>query len=351
MTEERIDEVFWSKHGLDDRAVGTLTDEEVARIEAIVRGRVESPDRVRAFDVLAAARGVGALGALSEAARDESLDPAVRAAAIGHLGRIGGRDAEGILAGLLSETKESSLRMRVALALAKAGGPDVLPAFEKFVDESEPHVRRRAEFARSVLAYRHGIAGYELPTPSFEDLTPYPQEDGFTVRSERASLQEAATALADLGRDSYGLQLARDNIHGIDCGPTRMVLALDEVAAKAMLSTRDDRPRILGIVGQQSPEDGSYSVKWLVFSTPDKEETQVSVHRQTGEPVLFGSAGGKRGTARFALSAVVAVGNPSATVEGDFEGGRLSLAGMSAATVGAAAGRGKRIPLADDAGG
>jgi hypothetical protein len=348
MTSERIDEVFWSKHRLDDRAVAALSPEEVARIESIVRGRQENPNRVRAFDVLAAARGEAAVGALADAARDDSADPSVRAAAVGHLGRIGGQDAEGILLGLIGEARDPGLRIRVAQALAKAGTPDALPAFDELIAGSEPRVRQRAEFARSVLAYRHGVGGYELPLPSDDDLTPYPQLDGLPVRSSRASLQEVAAALSDLRRDGYGLELARDAVHGIDCGESRLVLAMDEVASKAFLSARDSRPRLLGLIAQQSPEDGSYATRWLVFTTPAKGETRLSVHRQTGEQVLFGSAVGSRSEARFHLSSVVAVGNPSATVEGDFQGGRLSLAGMSATTVGVAGGRGKRIPLVDE---
>lgn len=350
MTSERIDEVFWSKHRLDDRAVAALTDDEVGQIEAIVEGRVESENRARAFDVLAAARGAAAVGPLTIAARDDSLDPAVRAAAVGHLGRIGGPDAEGVLIGLAADTKDPSLRMRIASALAKAGGPDAMRALDGLVDDPESRVRQRAAFARSVLAYRHGIAGYELPVPADDDLTPYPQLDGLTVRSERAILQEAAAVLDDLRHDSYGLQLSRDSIHAIDCGPTRMFLALDEAGAKAVLSARDDRPRLLGVVAQQSPEDGSHDVKWLVFSTPAKGETHVSVHRQTGEQVLFGTASGKSGSAKFEFRSVAAVGNPSATVAGDIQDGRLSLSGMSATTVGIAGGRGKRIPLGDDGG-
>jgi hypothetical protein len=348
MTSERTDEIFWSKHRLDDRLVAALTDEEIERIEAIAQGRVDSPNRVRALDVLAAARGAEAVGALTDTARDESLDSTLRSAAVIHLGRIGGPQAEKVLIGLARETRDPSVRMRVAQALAKTGSPDALTAFDALVEDEEPRVRRRAAFARSVLAYRHGIAGFELPAPAYGDLIAFPHSHGLPVRSERAPLEEAARALHDLRRDSYGLQLARDDAYAIDCGPTRMLLALEAHTLQTASSAFGDRPRLLGLVAERSPEDGSYSVKWLVFSTPAEGGARLAVHRQTGEQVLYGSVDGGSGSGRFELRSVAAIGNPAATVAGEFGDGRFSLSGTSAASVGVAGGRGKNFALPDE---
>jgi HEAT repeat protein len=348
MATDATDEIFWGKHRLDERAVAALSQDEIARVEEIARGRVASDFRVKALEVLAAARGAEAVGALVDTALDGSLDSALRAAAVVQLGRKGGAEAEGALVRLVEGEEDVSVRLRAAQALAKIGSPEALKPLGALADAADPSVARRAAFARSVLAYRQGLAGFELPRPGNDDLVPPPQHEVAAVESAPASLHEAAAALDDLRQDSYGLRLVREQSYAVDCGLVRLLLALDADAVRDMSASAEPRPRLLGLVAERSPEDGSFSVRWLVFSTPAERGLDLAVHRQTGEHVLFGPAVPSRGVVRFELGAVAAVGNPAVQVSGELRRGRLTLAGTSAATVGIGGSRGKNIPLAEE---
>lgn len=47
----------------------------------------------------------------------------------------------------------------IAGSLAKIGAPDSLEALGRLVENSEGVTRLQADFARAVIAYRHGIKG------------------------------------------------------------------------------------------------------------------------------------------------------------------------------------------------
>ena len=323
-----VEEIFSNKHGLKRRAVASLSEADLEHVEAIARGRIGSPNRVGALEILAIAHGEKAAGTFAETAADESLDPALRAVAVIQLGRVGGPEAERALIELAGNARDASVRLRTAHALAKTASPDALSAFDALVDDENPLVRRRATFARSVLAYRHGIGGFELPVPEEADLLPPPKDEVVRVRSKPAPRDEAGAALADMQRDSYGARLAEDQAYAIDCGSTRMLLVLDASAGDA---DARDRPLFLGLVAERLPEDGSYSVRWLAFSTPADPALRLSLNRQSGEQVLDGEVHVERGSARFELSAVATVGNTAVKVTGEFADGRVSLSGVSAA--------------------
>jgi hypothetical protein len=335
VASESTHEIFWKKHRIDRQAIASLTDADIDRIEAIAQGRIDSPHRVRALDVVVAARGVAAVDTLIETADEESLDPALRAAAVIQLGRVGGPEAERALIELAGQAQEPSIRLRTAQALAKTANPDALSAFDALVEDESPLIRRRARFARSVLAYRHGIAGFELAAPAEADLLPPPNGDVVDVRMKPASRRAAVAALADVERDSYGVLLTQDAAYAIECASTKMLLALDRSIEDAIAAAHD-HPRLLGVVAEHAPEAGSYSVRWLVFSTPAERAPWLSLHRQSGEQVLYGPMDVEHGSARFELSAVATVGNPAVSVAGVFTNGRLSLSGVSATSVGVA---------------
>jgi hypothetical protein len=64
-------------------------------------------------------------------------------------------------------------------------------------------------------------------------------------------------------------------------------------------SSLTSRPFILGLVADRSPEDGSYSVRWLLLSWPGEKAPLVNlaVHRPSGDRILHGTLkiGAKRG--------------------------------------------------------
>lgn len=83
-----------------------------------------------------------------------------------------------------------------------------------------------------------------------------------------------------------------------------------------------ERPLLPGVIAQQAPADGSYSVRWLLLTRPEKKGGRfyLAIHRTDGKPVLFGSGTQQGRELQFEVRAVEERGNPPVLVRGRANG-------------------------------
>ena len=296
-----LDDLLHHKHRVSTDLLGALRSEDLERVRSVAMER-NHPDRVRAIGLLVAARAPGTDLLLARILRDGQEDRGIRAAAASELGRLGpGPDAVGMLLGSLLEIEDPGIRIQIAGALARVGTPDAMEPLGRVAERSEGALKLQAEFARSVIACRHDVRGYDFPPVSPREALALDSERAQAFGFERAPLAEALVALAHLGSDTYGLLPEPELSHVILCGPARMLVALNPEAlggdAKSGPATR---PFVLGLIADRSQEDGSYSMRWLMLSWPDGKSSQVNlaVHRPSGDRILSGAlkTGAKGGT-------------------------------------------------------
>jgi hypothetical protein len=321
---KRIDEILHDEHGIDPRVLQALTPDDLQRLGTAALDR-EEQHRVRALDALVTAGAPEAGDILARILRARREDAAIRAAAAAQLGRMPGAETERVLLKVLPTATEPTLRIEIAAALAKIGGPESVDALGKLVEASDGATRRQAGFARSLIAYRHGIAGFELPAPQADEILELDRERAIPFTISRAPLRETVIAFASIAQVTYGVRLSRELAYSIECGPERMLLAFDaELFGQDVTKAARARPLLIGLLAQWAPADGTYSVRWLVLSAPeDRSRVQLSVHRPSGIRVLFGSAQLEGTSARFELRSVRGPGAVAVDIRGRLERTRV----------------------------
>ncbi len=166
---DRMDEIFHDKHHVSRVILDSLTPEDLIRVRGVALDR-NSPNRIRALHILVAAGFPQTAPVLEKILQNADEDVGARAAAAGQLGYLGGTEAQPILIEALTRTREPSVQVEIAGSLAKIGAPDSLEALGRLVENSEGGTRLQADFARSVIACRHGIKGFNPPVPAETDI-------------------------------------------------------------------------------------------------------------------------------------------------------------------------------------
>lgn len=313
---ERLLDVFHARHRVPREVLRRLEPGDLDEIEASVLGETHRSFRIRAMDVLVAARGAGATKALAQVLADDREDVSLRAAAAAQLGRAG-PSAETPLLSALQEGREPTILVAVAGALAKVGSAAALEALSAVADRDDA-VGRQARFAATVIAFREHRPGYEPPSVADSDVLPVPEQDLSRLRQRRLRHDEVRAALDDLRQDSFGVQLAEEEAFSIECAQERFIVVLDADSAVR------EQPTLSGLVAHRSYETGTYSVSWLVLAWPgDDGATRVAVHRPSGQQVLAGTARFEGDQATFDLLSVRGRGNLAVEVHGSLEKGRI----------------------------
>lgn len=320
---ETLQDVLNAKHRVSVEVVRRLSADDLQRLEASVRGEADRSIRPRAMDVLVAARGAGAMRVLADVLDDGDEDVTVRASAAFQLGRTGpsGEDA---LVSAVGTARDPVILIAAASALGKVGSGTALDALADLTDRDDP-VGRQARLAAALIAIRGQREGFSPPGAGVEPL-PLPDEKRVPLAQRALRDDEARAAFEDLRQDAYGVDLAQERAFRLDCGPGRFLVALD----REPVST--GRPTLAGLVARRSEEDGTFSVSWLVLSSPAKDGSlQIGVYRPSGHQVLAGSARVADRESTFELHSVRGRGNLPVEVTGTVVGGQVTaFAGTSA---------------------
>jgi hypothetical protein len=248
------------------------------------------------------------------ALRDPGARDTVRAAAATWLSRSAADEAEAALLAALAAERSVPVRHKIVAGLARVGGEDALSALGELTGP-DPDLAAHATFARSVIAHRAGIPGYEPATAEESTLLPVP--DGTPDRNLLES--GGAVPAAVLPGDTYGLILGPEAA-GVRCGRRRIVVAIDLTALTRLLTT----PTMAALAAIRDPADGSLHTGLLALCWPASDNTaHVAVHRPHGTPAFAGTAKVAGTSVSFRLTAVHAPGARSGTVTGTITSGVL----------------------------
>jgi HEAT repeats len=323
-----LDEIFSRSHKLDRSTLEALTQRDLQELRSMTLGQKESPNRIRAMEALVKTGVPETSEVLDTVVKDTSADAYLRASAATQLGRIDQPEAEGVLLNQLPTVTEPVVRMKIVKALARIGSVASLDALARSAREDpDPTVRRQASFSCSVVAYRNGISGYELPVPTSSEILKLDPSSALAVTFGRASAEETQAALASLGDDTYGLTLSNEEGYRIECGALRMLLALDaDLVRDGITALTEKGTMLLGLVAQRSSIDGSFSTRLLAFAWAETQDHfNLAVHRTGGQQLLFGSGVVDDGGVNFDLNAVGGTGSMAVLLRGRLQGTLISI--------------------------
>lgn len=315
---DRIEQILMAEHGLAPGVASGLRADDLRQLRAAALDR-RQPYRGRAMEALVAAGDQRAAKLLQDVLLSADEDPDVRAAAAGHLGRLG-TGTERALATALGDAPPQA-QFRIADALARVGGRKALPALESLEREAEGQLREQAAFARTVIAHRHGLSGHEPPVPPAKRLLKVPRDRSVRITVAETPPDERARALASLGPKPYGLSVAPDLAPLLECAGEHLLPVLARKVQSPEVEAMRTRPMLAGLVALRAQVDGSYSVRWLVLSWPGDGAIHVALHRPSGRQVLYGEATEEGGGLAFTLRSVKGRGQVPVEISGRVERG------------------------------
>ncbi|MFI6743504.1 HEAT repeat domain-containing protein [Nonomuraea sp. NPDC050451] len=269
-----------------------LRPSDVEELRDVALGNVHPEYRVKALAL------VDSPDLLLTALRDDSADLTVRAAGATLLSKSAAPSAESALLEALQRESSPPVRHKIIGGLARVGGVESLDALVSVED---------ASFAQSVIAYRHGLSGYEFPVISESELMP---ADGPPFGASGSVPLDARR----LAGDVYGLGLP-ESAAVVNCGGRTLAISVIPIQPAV--------PALVGLIALRAESDGSFHTAMLVFCWPESKDTlNISVQRITGTTAYFGQGDLDGG---FRLDAVRGPGARATTITGPLDRLQIQL--------------------------
>ena len=309
----------------------TIADPDIPvnRIVQIIRTghpSAEGVTRMRALIALSQSRSTRKVEIFSSLFANRQELPRFRNMAITGLLELGGVAAERALLQCVPNADEFTAAA-LALALGRVGSPDVVPAISKLQGRAPPAHQRQAEFAMSLLAYRHNLPGSEVTVPTGRGLLNIgPKMHAQPIATVPASPADIESAARTLKREPVGIEVTYEGAQRIQCGPSSFLLLLNNAFAGPGVAALRERKGIAGMLVRKHPIENSYSLSSLVLFTPGSGKLQVSVHKPHGVPQYAGQLTvPSDGSVTFALRTVRQPGAAAVEFSGSFAAGELRV--------------------------
>jgi hypothetical protein len=216
--------------------------------------------------------------------------------AIKYLGQIGGPKEEKHLLKLMELRDQNLLRSKTALALGSIGTKaSVKPLLEAALSNGAE--KPAARLGLFLLASRLNHPWNEIREADFREGTlikPSATAKIFPIKP--VMTKTAETALENLS-DTFGMKFSGRNALKFKCGQDDHLLVMNSTVDTSLVQRPGNTMACPAAVLMKSPTDNSWSVRFLVFLTPGKNETSaVYVLRTDGYRLLQGTLVGNRFT-------------------------------------------------------
>jgi hypothetical protein len=272
--------------GFDPAALDALGPRDVAALADRALDDAD-PNRASALQLLALLDPEGTL-AVAGRIVSEGASPALMATAIRAAGAA--EDDAIPLLSAFAAAPDPAVALAAWATLAQIARSNDLPALEALAGQTSGIVAAQASFTLTVVANRSGATGFEVPMPAdtleVDLMLPLASIDSGPVSGDDFAL------LARMPRrERYLVGLDQDHVTAIDCGGAHMLLVTDADFLGALVDVLLPSPALAGIVVLRDRTGTSYSVRYLVITSPDGAGgLLVSVHQTGGTQVYFGAA-------------------------------------------------------------
>jgi hypothetical protein len=223
-------------------------------------------------------------------------------ATVGLSGLRDARSTPALLAAARSD--DPALARRAFEALGRLGTPQTLAELKTLQAPAGPAARSLA-FARSLIAYRHGLAGEKLSLPRLARITP--MDDGRGQRLPVARLAARPWAALKPALEGADITLAPTERPPFEilCGRDRLLLLPNPALEGDSAAPALRRPLVAAVLMKHSPTLARWYVAEYVFAhpAPGMVATLIGV-RPTGTVVHSGRIVAEAGTLRLELQAL-----------------------------------------------
>lgn len=202
-----------------------------AELVALAAGRGPLPGRVAAVKELGRRTAPGGRRVLGTLLRDPAAPAPLRSAAAIALGRDPMPENRAALEAALAAEDPALLR-HAATALGRIGGPEALAALRAVAVPKDPAAQRALGFARSLIAYRHGLREDWIKPPAARRL-PLDPGRAEALKPEPLGAETMREIEGRMARELPALPLAVAGGVGFTCKGEVFALLPAEDAARA----------------------------------------------------------------------------------------------------------------------
>ena len=275
-------------------------------------------------------------GVLQKILASENDDLKARRLAASALWRLNTPESRDALLAAAEEVSDPRLLANVVKLLGRVGDERALAAIEKIRGRGQGVLSEHAAFAASLISYRLGLPGNDLPVP--RQFEPLPPTDQRRIEFVSPPPEEVGLFRKCLENEPYDIAVSGDGMLQIRCARTTWMLAFTErFAAADSVAPLQKQKSVIAMLASKNTEDGRYSVAFLFFASPGRGGKQVDLlgHRITGEQAWAGriEANEKGGGVSFTLRTAGRLGIVPIEIDGVWrKGGKIETARALSAT-------------------
>lgn len=280
---------------------------------AIIQNHKEDQDRQLAFKTLLQRKSKKIQELAIHVLNDPLYDRRLQLTAANFLGKKASKDGVKNLCKALKNTKSKSLQSRLLNAIGKVGDLDALKALEGMSSKA-------ALFARTLIAYRHGIKGYALPpvdTKRFSKRLKYAAISSIAITPARAKeLNEMIETQLDI-LEAFKLPKLKLNCAGKDL----YVMQSDAISEKQLLPTLQEAPSIpMKIFSvNDCPRRAVLSYYIMTHPVPEKDNAiSVKLVTSSGKTAYSGEIVLKDNQFELSIKTAIDTVLPATTIKGVF---------------------------------
>lgn len=254
-----------------------------------------------------------------------------------NLARTNIADAQDILINYITQIDDERVLYGIVKALGQIGDSRAILPLLNIKTTKKGFVSSKANFAVALISYRFGIEGNELSIPTEEE---YLKVSGNSqpIMISKSSLQEIKKDVNFISDRQFGIQLAQEPVYEIITGrDTHMILLNKQYAdlenAKQLLQHKS----MLGIIAYKSEEDKSYSVRYLILTSPatqTKGNIDVVITSSDGNIMFGGMLSIGDNNIKFSIRSTSQPGGFPLLIEGDLMERELRMASAEFSTSG-----------------
>ncbi len=294
--------------------------------EIALKGKTGEISRPLAVALLGRKSYAGKVRDMKSLVLDEEETPRIRHQAAQVLGQTGSRSAVEALEGALGVKDPLTLR-GVLHGLSVSGRKKSL-TFLAPLKRRRGAVGESASWARTVLGYRLGEPGSELPAVKARALLKLDPKKSSAVEVGAARGKKVQAALETVSSRLPGLALTGRGALSIECGKQRLMLLFDEsVLGKGSVQRVAGRKALPAVIAEYASDvDVGWEPKHYVLTEPLKGGAiRIVVTTIRGRMVMEGRGTVGEGRIDFELKGVDAPGAVPVDVRGSWDGRRLTF--------------------------
>jgi hypothetical protein len=262
----------------------------------VVEGPGEGPAvRTAAAKELVRRDPAGTAALLARLVRDGAAPADLRSVAAVALGRQPGAAHEAALTAALAAPEPLVVR-RAAEGLGRIGGREALAALRRVPVPKEKAAARALSFARSLIAYRHGLAEELLSAPPPQRMTG--AGEALSVEAASGTLKEEVRAR--LPREAPALPVRAEAAVRIACARNELLLLPAAEAGQAARS-----PAVAAVLMKQAHSLERFALHQYILSHPlGGGRVELFGVRPDGTLMLHGEGRSAEGGLRFEVGAL-----------------------------------------------